>query len=398
MKCNTCLATFPSMEVIKDHYKSEWHCFNSKRRAQNLPILRREQFQELVKASMKTSNKQPVTMTMKQDHSSVTKVAVPSSASSSSKNLSNQVESSSSPQQSSLKEGEGEGEEGDIKSTATVINGEEVVNNSKEKEKEREYQPILGNNVCIFDDKQFPSAEDCLEYMSSKYGFFIPDFEYMVDLEGFIEYLNEKVKIGGVCLYCQKRFENGRSCQHHMLSKSHCKIAYDDNEDDETDEYEDFYDFSATYEDVDEVELDENGEVIQDEAHVATTGELILPDGKILGHRMFRRYYKQYYHPQDTREPILAQQREELLRLGYKFGNSDAKKLTVSKINEMSEIEIMTNLIKYQKEIRKGQMIEQRGKMRRENMDRRREYKSTIDKLRSSENTTAKIRDYHGML
>jgi hypothetical protein len=183
-----------------------------------------------------------------------------------------------------------------------------------------------------------------------------------------------------------------------MLSKSHCKIAYDDNEDDETDEYEDFYDFSATYEDVDEVELDENGEVIQDEAHVATTGELILPDGKILGHRMFRRYYKQYYHPQDTREPILAQQREELLRLGYKFGNSDAKKLTVSKINEMSEIEIMTNLIKYQKEIRKGQMIEQRGKMRRENMDRRREYKSTIDKLRSSENTTAKIRDYHGML
>jgi hypothetical protein len=58
----------------------------------------------------------------------------------------------------------------------------------------------------------------------------------------------------------------------------------------------------------------------------------------------------------------------------------------------------MTMFVKVQKDIRRGQMVEQRGQMRRFNFDLRREYASTTDRLRSSENTTAKIRDYHGLL
>jgi pre-60S factor REI1 len=392
MKCNTCLASFPTMEVIKDHYKSEWHCFNSKRRAQNLPILRREQFLQLVKTAETKSPPKSAVMTIKKDHNAHDRVEVPMAKSP--EKVKEESISEKTVIHGELVEGEQQSE--DVSELASELES------TKQK-----YKPVLGAAVSVFDDKIFSTSEETVDYMTMKYGFFIPDIEYLTDLDGLIEYLNEKVKEGCICLFCQKRFADGRATQHHMISKSHCKIAYDESTGD-VDELEDFYDFSSTYEDIEE-EIDENGEVIEEEAHPGATGELVLPGGKILGHRMFRRYYKQYYPPQDTREPILAQQREELLRLGMKFGtaaiggekggdNNSSGSSLVTRVNEMSEIEVMTHLIRYQKEIRKGQIQEQRGKMRRENLAQRREYKSNIEKLRSSETTTAKIRDYHKML
>ncbi len=383
MKCNTCLASFPSMEVIKDHYRSDWHCFNSKRRAQGLTILRREQFLELVKSNTKSAPKasaKSAVTTFKEDHSKVKQVAVAVKPTATTTATATAT-TTNTPETEEQHDEQGEKEE-------------EEEEEENEEVSKRVYEPKLGSHVSVFDDKECKSAEDCLQYMSFKFGFFIPDMEYLVDLDGFLSYCNEKVKMGGVCLFCQKVFPDGRACQHHMHAKSHCKIAYENDADAE--EFEDFYDFSATYEDVDDVDLDENGDVIQDEASVnAVTGELILPDGKVLGHRDFRVYYRQYYRPTDTREPVLAQQREELLRLGCKFGKHiiDANKVTA-----MSEIEVMDALIKYQKAIRKGQVTEQRAKLRHDAMTQRKEYKSSVAKLRSSETTTAKIRDYHGLL
>jgi hypothetical protein len=115
----------------------------------------------------------------------------------------------------------------------------------------------------------------------------------------------------------------------------------------------------------------------------------------MLGHRQFRQYYKQYYRPADTRVPVLNQQREELLRLGVQFG---AAKWDATEAQTMSDADVLSHIIRYQKQIRKGQLVEQQAIQRRERMDRRREYNSTVDRLRSSENTTAKIRDYHSRL
>ncbi len=297
VKCNTCLASFPSMEVIKDHYRSDWHCFNSKRRAQGLTILRREQFLELVKSNTKSapkaSTKSAVT-TFKEDHSKVKQVAVAVKPTAPATTTAPTTTTTTETEEQHKEEGEAEEQE------------EEEEEN--EEVSKRVYEPKLGSHVSVFDDKECKSAEDCLQYMSFKFGFFIPDIEYLVDLDGFLSYCNEKVKLGGVCLCCQKVFPDGRACQHHMQAKSHCKIAYENDVDAE--EYEDFYDFSATYEDVDDVDLDENGDVIQDEASVnAVTGELILPDGKVLGHRDFRVYYRQYYRPRTT-ESLCSPSRE----------------------------------------------------------------------------------------
>lgn len=268
---------------------------------------------------------------------------------------------------------------------------EGVTAEDAEEEEEEETRPEkpplpVGPHICIFSNKTFDTTDDCVAHMATEYGFFIPDSEYLTDLDGLLTYLGEKVKLGHLCLYCHKMFVDGHAVQNHMVSKSHCKIAYET----EIDESElcDFYDFSSTYEDAASDEEDETMEVTH-------TGELKLPDGKVLGHRQFRVYYKQYYRPTDERAPVLAQQREELLRLGCKFG---ANTFTSTELATMSDTDVMTALVRYQKDIRKGQLIEQRAMKRQSMQIQRKEYNSTVDKLRSSENTTAKIRDYHRIL
>lgn len=46
--------------------------------------------------------------------------------------------------------------------------------------------------------------------------FFIPDVEYLVDPEGLVGYVEEKVKLGNICIYCNgkgKTFHTYRSLQ-----------------------------------------------------------------------------------------------------------------------------------------------------------------------------------------
>lgn len=349
-----------------------------------MPSLRRDQYLAIAK-TLPASNK--------------TKSTVPSSSSAATKANSASIPTSTTtvepvqvPQENSQEievAAAEEGEDGDEQEDGDwedVDSDEEDVNANAAEAK-------LGPNISIFDDKELASVDECVEYMAQTFGFFLPDSEYLVDLEGMLEYLGEKVKLGCICLYCQKRFASGRACQHHMKGKAHCKIAYEEGVDSE--EFEDFYDFSTSYENLDKVELDENGDVIQEEVEVASTGELILPDGRIIGHRNFRVYYKQYYRPEDTRAPVLAQQREELLRLGLKYGGNKAK---ASELANLSDTEVMSMLVKYHKQIRKSQIVEQSAMKRRESADMRHEYKSKLHKLRSSATTTEKIRDYHRIL
>jgi hypothetical protein len=257
--------------------------------------------------------------------------------------------------------------------------------------------------VSIFDDAEFESVEECLSHMESKFGFFIPEREYMTDLNGFLVYLGEKVKLGGICLYCQKQFRPGRPLQNHMQSKSHCKIAYEEGVD--MDEFEDFYDFSSSYGESAAVEgqegddLDEELEE-EDGLEITATGELLLTDGRRIGHRAFRRYYKQRYNPVDTRDAVTAQRREDLLKFSSTMVGGKRFSITGmgSEVRNLSDNEVMNLMVRHHKEMRKMQVIEQRAARRQNYHVIRQEFNSVKDKLRSSQNTTAKIRDYHARL
>ena len=191
---------------------------------------------------------------------------------------------------------------------------------------------------CLFCSEQSSSLESNLTHMSIAHSFFIPDADYLVDTTGLIAYLSDKIAIGNVCIYCGdkgRQFRTSDAVRKHMIDKSHCKIAYD-NEDERL-EISDYYDFTASYpdahvrrrrkaleatdeewEDMDEDEIssgDELGEIIDRDASESvledsvdlledpedqiTYGdsrfELVLPSGARIGHRSLKRYYAQSF-------------------------------------------------------------------------------------------------------
>lgn len=165
--------------------------------------------------------------------------------------------------------------------------------------------------------------------MTKEHSFFLPDPEYLTDLPGLLAYLNAKVREGHLCLYCLRQFGSATATQKHMVDKAHCRMLYDEDKD--MVEYEDFYDFRSSY----PAELrkrvarsahsapgthaaaaagagdgagagagvdggssdDEDAELTLAElrcgVQVLPTGELRMRDGRVVGHRMYKRYYRQ---------------------------------------------------------------------------------------------------------
>ena len=373
--CNTCRITKDSIEEIKEHYKADLHVFNSKRRSKNLPPASEEEFCKLASRYIKPTPKTNTVATPKPASSAPQKTAKKTALNTDNVvKISKQVAMAISNTEDNIEEDVDEEEE----------EGDEQEEEEKEQELVQENLP-MGPCISIFDNKEFDSVESCIAHMSRTFGFFIPDSEYIDDLEGLLEYLGEKVKLGGTCLYCQRRFRSGRACQHHMAQLSHCKLRYEEGVD--LEEFEDFYDFSASYEDVSDDAEEEGVAEIS-----AVTGELVLPDGRTLGHRDFRKYYKQYYRTADERVSVQAQKREELLKLGAKFSS---EMHSAELVETMSDLQVQAALVKHYKMVRKSQIAEQRGMLRRLAIDQKREYKSKIDAARSTATITAKIRDYH---
>ena len=58
---------------------------------------------------------------------------------------------------------------------------------------------------CLFCPLSSDTMEHNLHHMASSHSFFIPDLEYLVDVEGLLNYLGEKVSVDNICLYCSGR-------------------------------------------------------------------------------------------------------------------------------------------------------------------------------------------------
>jgi pre-60S factor REI1 len=117
-------------------------------------------------------------------------------------------------------------------------------------------------NGCLFCTHTSEDIEANLQHMAIQHSFFLPDTEYLVDVEGLLQYLGEKVAIGNVCLYCPankideeghpvgNEFGSLEAVRAHMKAKGHCKLAYDTEW--ERQEVSEYYDFEASYPDAEE--------------------------------------------------------------------------------------------------------------------------------------------------
>lgn len=180
---------------------------------------------------------------------------------------------------------------------------------------------------CLFCRAEASDVNANVDHMFKSHGMFIPEREYLVNLDGLVNYLFRKITENHECLYCHAIRNNADGARTHMRDKGHCMIAFEAEE--EQIEIGQYYDFRSTYSDgedddeddstpesggvkirgsdgddegwetetsassMDEDELDSHRKgplVYQDEY------ELHLPSGKSVGHRSLAKYYRQNLH------------------------------------------------------------------------------------------------------
>lgn len=335
---------FTTRSDLAEHYKSDWHKYNLKRREANMAMLTYDEFSARLEAAMamrreREGREERSGKDHLKDKNADAKRSKKKSRQRLSKRQMRQQERCGIVSANNQDPAEAEEEAEDMEIDHKL---------------EEEEVPEINPRQSLFDPHVSADVQGNIDYMYKKYGFFVPDVECLIDKEGLIGYCSEKIKLGHMCLYCQRTFKTWRGCQEHMINTRHTKLRYEAGID--LHEYDPFYDFTAdneeflqlgignhrrnqrqndTTEDMGKEELDEmvldddDGEwedvdsdedmeeqdgiyaAYQDEINrhgfdVTPLGELVFPDGRIIGHRGLSKYYKQRIAPEDERVSVTA--------------------------------------------------------------------------------------------
>lgn len=352
---------FASRSELADHYKSDWHKYNLKRREMNMAMLTYEAFNARLEAALALKKEREIQNERSgKDHLKDKKKERKKSTTKNDDNRSGRKLS----KRHLLQEERKGGVVTRMSMQIDKVEGDHDNNIEEEIDNEPELPPVIDPKQSLFDKQISSDVKTNVDYMYKKYGFFIPDIEYLTDMEGLVGYCAEKIKLGHTCLYCQKIFTSWRGCQEHMIHTRHAKLKYEAGVD--LEEFDVFYDFSAadedflnsgignykksrkgnkekaanveamevedeelneddiSYDDSDEwedldsdLEMEEEGglyaayqdEIAKHGLDITPLGELIFPDGRIIGHRGLSRYYKQRITLKDSRPSVVAARR-----------------------------------------------------------------------------------------
>ncbi|KAI1429862.1 C2H2 type zinc-finger-domain-containing protein [Xylaria sp. FL1777] len=112
--------------------------------------------------------------------------------------------------------------------------------------------PAATLKSCLFCNYNSPTIPLNVIHMERIHGMFIPEKQYLIDLDGLITSLQQRIQEYHECLYCGKIKNTVPAVQTHMRDKGHCMIPFTTEEDQLI--IGDFYDFRSTYSDAEESE------------------------------------------------------------------------------------------------------------------------------------------------
>ncbi|KAG0057148.1 hypothetical protein BGZ89_001926 [Linnemannia elongata] len=329
--CLACHVAFKTADIQREHYRSDWHRYNLKRKMVELPPVSADMFAQKVTGKFIQLHKQKdADDQAAADDSSECKTCRKSYSSknayenhlASKKHKETEAKLKANPRPVAKIEKPVKSDVESITSKMTVhlsVTDETTQEELEEiMDKKIETAVRLELTDCLFCTEKAETFESNIEHMTKYHGFFIPDLEYIVDLEGLIKYLGEKVSVGNICLHCNgkgRQIKSLEAVRKHMVDKGHCKIPYDTES--EMMEIVDFYDFRSSYPEEEQRKMREAAErgeeVEEDDEEELDTGvrlgedemELILPSGARLGHRSLNKYYRQNVKPEETRDSVL---------------------------------------------------------------------------------------------
>ncbi|GIX76335.1 zinc finger protein 622 [Caerostris extrusa] len=353
LTCLYCELTFKDPELHREHYKTEWHRYNLKRKLVDLPPLSREEFDKRTssKASPSKDKDKKVSLHCEICNKHFSSENALTNHLKSKKHLDkeNYPVSNLDVKQQVLKE-----------KPLSKISSTDEKNNLPLVEKDDDWSDceddgewescdesdgdeerfIVDTNDCLFCDHQSDSTEGNVSHMSKNHSFFIPFIESLIDLDGLIGFLAAKIHYG-ICLWCNgkgKWFESIKSVKQHMIDTGHCKMLF---EGEALEDYARFYkikeDVNDTREDSDKSDIDNKDEIekcdkTKDNIKVATVFEmkkiqellassdyeLKLPSKVTIGHRTLAVYFKQNLKPlsSDSKHKV-RRVLEQYKALGY---------------------------------------------------------------------------------
>ncbi|CEF64072.1 Zinc finger protein 622 [Strongyloides ratti] len=308
--CITCKVKFANGDLQRDHYKSEWHRYNLKRKEADLPPITFKLFEE---------KKEQFTVQKKQEIiNSTTQVNTYCAACgklfksinsynthiSSKRHKENEIKFKEKQQDtesaivytvSKKNKAIGVTKTNDVHMNEIQKDKEDMIISDEDNENSEEVnddddineEDAIPTTSCLFCTNKYKTFDDNWNHMKTVHGFFFPDSRFVSDNEAFVEFLGYKIGCGRFCIYCpetRSRFPTIESCRQHMVDKGHCKIDIDG---DKIIEYYDFYDYSPLFDENDEEYINQDNPMI-DEGY-----SLILPSGIAVGHRSLQKYYRQ---------------------------------------------------------------------------------------------------------
>ncbi|CAH1401117.1 unnamed protein product [Nezara viridula] len=306
--CISCRVAFMDADIQRQHYKTDWHRYNLKRKVINLPPVTAEDFQHRVlQQRQKEENESKSTSTYCKACRKTFSCSKAFDNHLNSKKhkeaLSNYINSGNdenigveaAPVNSKKEYDKKDKMDCDSEDYSDVedVDSDEWDDVEDENELEiSEDNPILQNN-CLFCSHHSSSMTKNLKHMSVEHSFFIPDIEYAIDLRNLLLYLGEKVCKFFMCLWCNtsgKGFYSMDAAQAHMRDKGHCKVLHEGHT---LAEFESFYNYSKSYPDyIEGMDIDEEVNIPELDSG---DFELTLPSGATIGHRTLFTYYKQHY-------------------------------------------------------------------------------------------------------
>ncbi|KAJ8654524.1 hypothetical protein O0I10_009830 [Lichtheimia ornata] len=265
--CLACHVAFPTSERQRDHYRTDWHKYNLKRKVAELAPVSAQQFAEKLMASQQKGQEEQEKMGLIYECPTCKKSYYSENA------FNNHIQSKK-HKEMELQMQQEEDED---------IDNAETSDQPSPPRKQVLSDALVDCLFCMHTAKDF---DDNLEHMRVTHGFFLPDTEYLEDPQGLVRYLATKVQ-NAICLYCNGRGKEWKSIEAvraHMVDTGHCKMAYDESEDPE--ELLKYYNFGVT----DTTSTPEDHAVVN-----GSKSELVLDNGLRIGHRRFLKHYKKHH-------------------------------------------------------------------------------------------------------
>eukprot|EP00656_Telonema_subtile_P043525 TRINITY_DN4986_c0_g1_i1.p1 TRINITY_DN4986_c0_g1~~TRINITY_DN4986_c0_g1_i1.p1 ORF type:complete len:423 (-),score=134.75 TRINITY_DN4986_c0_g1_i1:140-1408(-) len=345
---------FGGRQELKDHYHSEWHLHNLKRKVAGLPLLTKEQFaRRQAQDKINEDKKKPVGKQAKREARLVRQKEIQEAREEAREakleaNLQGKKKNTKKTKKKVPKvvdladkhdytEKEKPEDEGSEEEWSDELSEEDT----DEEENGDEIRIIEGES--LFDAEIFDDWATCLEYMFAIYGFEIPEIERVVDMEGLCHYLQLKINHCFRCLYTSKRFRSREAVKHYMDAKGNRRF----NTETFKLEFSRFYDKLNIF-------GDEPAMNCTQEQLDAALEQGMTPSGKKMVPRDLAYVLKQKPKPEDSRKSVLAVQAESDKRLvamasvygkagalammkpGFKAGATPYSQLTRKDVNRIS--------------------------------------------------------------